>query len=541
MKKIEFSFWQLILLVSFVFCALFNLTFFSRVLAIYPFAENTFFLLSISVVLFLATTLILTLLVWKKISKPTLYLFFFFSSLAAYVMDSYGIVIDENMLTNIIKTDMNESLDLLTPKLFIYLFGLFLIPAIALLFIKIKPINWKVELKQKGILFVSCLILSFVSIISFGKNYATFFREHKPLRYYANPTYWVYSTVKFGTSSLNHDEAVLNKIGEGSIIPHDDNDRELIIIVVGETARRDRFSLNGYAKKTNPLLEKESDVISFTNVTSCGTSTAVSVPCMFSNMGRENFSTSKGKSHENLLDVLKYTTKINILWRDNNSDSKGVALRVPYEDYKTNATNTICDIECRDEGMLVGLQEHINNVKEKDIVIVLHQMGNHGPAYYKRYPEAFEKFKPTCQTSELAKCTQDEIDNAYDNAILYTDYFLSKVVGLLKNNSKTFNTAMLYVSDHGESLGENGIYLHSMPYMMAPKSQIEVPMIMWFGGNMKRETDYVKLRSLLNKPFSHDNIFHTVLGMMEIESDTYNPDLDILHSVHVQEKIRKNN
>lgn len=539
MKKIEFSFWQLILLVSFVFCALFNLTFFSRVLAIYPFAENTFFLLSISVVLFLATTLILTLLVWKKISKPTLYLFFFFSSLAAYVMDSYGIVIDENMLTNIIKTDMNESLDLLTPKLFIYLFGLFLIPAIALLFIKIKPINWKVELKQKGILFVSCLILSFVSIISFGKNYATFFREHKPLRYYANPTYWVYSTVKFGTSSLNHDEAVLNKIGEGSIIPHDDNDRELIIIVVGETARRDRFSLNGYAKKTNPLLEKESDVISFTNVTSCGTSTAVSVPCMFSNMGRENFSTSKGKSHENLLDVLKYTTKINILWRDNNSDSKGVALRVPYEDYKTNATNTICDIECRDEGMLVGLQEHINNVKEKDIVIVLHQMGNHGPAYYKRYPEAFEKFKPTCQTSELAKCTQDEIDNAYDNAILYTDYFLSKVVGLLKNNSKTFNTAMLYVSDHGESLGENGIYLHSMPYMMAPKSQIEVPMIMWFGGDMKRETDYVKLRSLLNKPFSHDNIFHTVLGMMEIESDTYNPDLDILHGVHIQEKNKK--
>lgn len=539
MKKIEFSFWQLILLVSFVFCALFNLTFFSRVLAIYPFAENTFFLLSISLVLFLATTLILSLLVWKKISKPTLYLFFFFSSLAAYVMDSYGIVIDENMLINIIKTDMNESLDLLTPKLFIYLFGLFLIPAIALLFIKIKPINWKVELKQKGILFVSCLILSFVSIISFGKNYATFFREHKPLRYYANPTYWVYSTVKFGTSFLNHDEAVLNKIGEGSIIPHDDNDRELIIIVVGETARRDRFSLNGYAKKTNPLLEKELDVISFTNVTSCGTSTAVSVPCMFSNMGRENFSTSKGKSHENLLDVLKYTTKINILWRDNNSDSKGVALRVPYEDYKTNATNTICDIECRDEGMLVGLQEHINNVKEKDIVIVLHQMGNHGPAYYKRYPEAFEKFKPTCQTSELAKCTQDEIDNAYDNAILYTDYFLSKVVGLLKNNSKKFNTAMLYVSDHGESLGENGIYLHSMPYMMAPKSQIEVPMIMWFGGDMKRETDYVKLRSLLNKPFSHDNIFHTVLGMMEIESDTYNPDLDILHGVHIQEKNKK--
>lgn len=539
MKKIEFSFWQMILFAAFVFCALFNFTFYSRVLAVYPVANNAFFLLSVSLVLFLATSLILTLLVWKKIYGPTLAVFFFLSSLAAYVMDSYGIVIDENMLINIIKTDMNESLDLLTPKLFIYLFGLFLIPAIVLLFIKIKPLNWKNELKQKGILLISCLILTFVSIISFGKNYATFFREHKPLRYYANPTYWVYSTVKFGTSFINQSESILNKIGENSIIPPSDHDRELIIIVVGETARRDRFSLNGYAKKTNPLLEKEADVVSFTNVTSCGTSTAVSVPCMFSNLGKENFSTDKGKSQENLLDVLKYTKEVNILWRDNNSDSKGVALRVPYEDYKTSATNTMCDSECRDEGMLVGLQEHINKAQERDVVIVLHQMGNHGPAYYKRSPEAFEQFKPVCQTSELAKCTQEEIDNAYDNAILYTDYFLSKVIQLLKTNSKSFNTAMLYISDHGESLGENGIYLHSMPYMMAPKSQIEVPMIMWFGGEMKRETDYVKLRSILNKPFSHDNLFHTVLGMMEIESDTYNPELDILHGVHIQGKNKR--
>ena len=201
---------------------------------------------------------------------------------------------------------------------------------------------------------------------------------------------------------------------------------------------------------------------------------------------------------------------------------------------KTSSTNTVCDTECRDEGMLVGLQKHINEVKENDILIVLHQMGNHGPAYYKRYPKDFEIFKPVCVTSDLAKCSNEEIANAYDNAILYTDYFLSKVIALLKDNSVKFNTGMVYVSDHGESLGENGIYLHGLPYMMAPKEQKDIAMIMWFGGEMESETNYVLLKKRLNEPFSHDNIFHTILGMFEVESSVYKPEMDILNGIHVQ-------
>jgi lipid A ethanolaminephosphotransferase len=184
--------------------------------------------------------------------------------------------------------------------------------------------------------------------------------------------------------------------------------------------------------------------------------------------------------------------------------------------------------------MLVGLQEYVDQVKTKDIFIVLHQMGNHGPAYFKRYPKKFEIFKPVCKTNELDKCTNEEIGNAYDNAILYTDYFLAKVISFLKLNSNKFNTAMLYVSDHGESLGENGVYLHSLPYLMAPKEQIEVPMIMWFGGKMLEETSQIKLNRILGFPFSHDNIFHTVLGMMEVKSSAYDANKDILHGIHKQ-------
>jgi len=227
----------------------------------------------------------------------------------------------------------------------------------------------------------------------------------------------------------------LKPIGQDTKIDKNDIGKKLVILVVGETARADRFSLNGYHKKTNPLLEKEG-LISFKNMYSCGTSTAVSVPCMFSKFTREQYDAEKGQTYENILDVLS-RAEVNVLWRDNNSGSKGVALRIPYENYQTKKLNPICDTECRDEGMLVGLQKYINNHKG-NILIVLHQMGNHGPAYYKRYPKKFEIFTPTCKDKNLENCTEEQINNSYDNAIAYTDYFLSKAIRLLKKNSTNY-------------------------------------------------------------------------------------------------------
>lgn len=533
--KIKISTIKLTLIVSLFFTLFYNFTFFRKVSGVYAFSgANIFFIASLFMFLWAATNLVISLLRSKHYEKTFFVGLFFLTTAAAYVMDSFGVVIDDLMLLNVMKTDAKESLDLVTWKLFFYMLFLFVLPS----FILLKKTNITYQ-DTKGEIFsrLKSLLLSLaviaLAVVPMGKFYASFFREQKPLRYYTNPTYYMYSLGKFGGMFFKSSTRGLEALGRDSSISKHDTDRELIILVVGETARRDRFSLNGYKKETNPLLKKE-NVVSFTNVTSCGTSTAVSVPCMFSHFGRKGFSVDAGRSTENLLDVLSHTKAVDVLWRDNNSDSKGVAARVKYEDYKTAATNTICNPECRDEGMLVGLQDYINGVKEKDIVIILHQMGNHGPAYYKRYPKEFEVFKPICETNELSKCTNEEIGNAYDNAILYTDYFLSKVIELLKHNSEEFNTAMLYVSDHGESLGENGVYLHSMPYMIAPAAQIEVPLIMWFGGNMEKETNYVQLRKILNEPFSHDNLFHTVLGMMEIESSVYDPKKDILHGIHIQ-------
>jgi lipid A ethanolaminephosphotransferase len=200
---------------------------------------------------------------------------------------------------------------------------------------------------------------------------------------------------------------------------------------------------------------------------------------------------------------------------------------VPYEDYQTPKKNTVCDIECRDEGMLVGLQDYIDSKKTGDILIVLHQMGNHGPAYYKRYPESFERFTPVCKTNQLEKCTSEEINNAYDNAILYTDYFLSKVITLLKQN-RGFETAMFYISDHGESLGENNLYLHGLPYFMAPETQTHIPAVMWFGDGFKIDKKLLKEKA--KGEYSQNNLFHTLLGFMEVKTEVYDKNLDIIES-----------
>ena len=278
------------------------------------------------------------------------------------------------------------------------------------------------------------LTLVFVLVtISFSKHYTSFARENRDLRLYINPTYYLYAVAKYVNAKFDTASTPFMEIGLDATINVQANSQRLVILVVGEAARADRFSLNGYERQTSPLLEQES-VISFKNMTSCGSDTALSVPCMFSYLNRENYSHAKGKNMSNVLDIIS-RAGVEVLWRDNNSDSKGAADRITFEDYRSNNFNPLCNPECRDEGMLSGLQSYIDERPDSNILIVLHTMGSHGPAYYRRYPQAFEVFTPTCQTNQLNECSDEQINNAYDNTIVYADYFLSKVIELLKNLS----------------------------------------------------------------------------------------------------------
>ncbi len=525
MKEVTSS--KLILLVTIFLVSFGNKTFFLNVTEVYLVnLKNIAFLGSLALVLACAMILLFSLLCYKHTIKPVLITLLFISSFASYFMDSYHVIIDDTMIQNIVSTDIAESMDLMSFKLFLYVALLGIIPSIWIYKIKIVFADFRTELRSRIKLFSLSLTLALSAVLIFSPFYASFFREHKKLRYYATPASSIYATVKYINRSIKRETLPLMPIGLDAKISATDTDRELVIFVVGETARADRFSLNGYERETNPLLKKEA-LTSFSNVWACGTSTALSVPCMFSIYNQSEYSDTKAQTTENILDILK-RAGIAVNWLDNNSDSKGVALRVSFEDYKGPEKNPICDLECRDEGMLANLQTYINDHQEGDLFIVLHQMGNHGPAYYKRYPKAFEKFIPACQTNQLENCSKEEIDNAYDNAILYTDHFLSKVIQVLKDNNAQFESALFYVSDHGESLGEHGVYLHGLPHFIAPDEQLRVPAIMWFGSNFN-EPKIKSLPSKRDSKYSHDNIFHTILGFMEIETSLYKKDLDIIH------------
>jgi len=514
-----------IIFIAVLFTAFYNLTFFTNVLQVYPLSlKNAAFFASIAAVLTCVFIVLLSLVCYRQTLKPVVIPLLLITSLSAYFMDSYHVIIDDGMIQNIVMTDTNEAMDLLTVRLILYFLFLGVTPAVLIQRISLKKRSVKSAVVARLKLLVPALAITATLIVTLGSHYASFIREHKSLRYYTNPTGYIYAAVKYVNALTKIEQGPIKPIAEDARIPASDMERELLIFVLGETARADRFSLNGYGRETNPLLKRE-NIINFGNFWSCGTSTAVSVPCMFSIYEHDDYSDSKARSLENILDVLK-RSGVSLLWRDNNSSSKGVALRVPYESYKSADVNPICDIECRDEGMLDGLQEFIDKHPTGDIFIVLHQMGNHGPAYYKRYPPLFEKFTPVCKTNQLEECSKQEIDNTYDNAILYTDYFLSKVIAFLKSNDGRFETGLFYVSDHGESLGEGGLYLHGLPYALSPETQRHVPAIMWFGAN-NDDVDVSALQRVAGNKYSHDNLFHTILGLLEVDSGVYRKELDI--------------
>jgi lipid A ethanolaminephosphotransferase len=530
LKKITQT--QLLVLTTLFLLLFDNYSFFSGLVKVYPLKENFWFVLSLGIVLYSATLLFLALITNRWLIKPILILVVLISSMTNYFMNTYHVVIDDSMIRNAMQTDIKESMDLLSLKQLAYFLILGVFPSWLIYKTDLEKRPFKAEFKAKLKTIAFALLIIAISVAVFNKGYASFVREHKPLRFTANPLYWIYATGKYINKTFNNGKVVVRPIGVDATIPKNTERKpELVIMVVGEAARADHFSLNGYQRETNPLLQ-EDDIVNFSNVSSCGTSTAASVPCMFSFYGRDNFSYKRGIDTENVLDVLKHTKDVAILWRDNNSDSKGVALRVNYEWYKYPNKNTICDSgECRDEGMLVGLDDFIKKNSGKNILIVLHQMGNHGPAYYKRYPKNFEKFKPVCKTNQLEECTQQEITNAYDNAILYMDYFLDKVIHFLKKYDASYDTAMIYMADHGESLGEDGVYLHGLPYFMAPKAQTHVGALMWFGQGMKKRIDVEALKAKSNRAYSHDNLFDTLLGIFHVQTSVYNKKMDILSDV----------
>ncbi|EPE96658.1 hypothetical protein RGCCGE502_18520 [Rhizobium grahamii CCGE 502] len=466
----------------------------------------------------------------KYIIKPFLIFLVIVAAVASHFTDSFGVVIDSDMIRNAIETTPAEAQHLVTRDLAVHLAIFGILPSLLIAWTKVdhRPFVSKVVWNSATI--VISLAIVAVCGITYSKEYTAAVRERRDITKSLNPITPVVSTARYFLSAGREASIVVQPVGTDASVRASAgqmNKPRVTIIVAGETARAESFSLGGYRRETNPQL-KARNVVYFTNTTSCGTATATSIPCMFSRFTREEFTHAKARANENLLDVLAHAG-VDVAWFDNNTGSKGVADRILYVDLANSKDPRFCQQgECLDGMLLEKLDDWLDHVKG-DSVLVLHQLGSHGPAYYLRYPEHMGKFFPDCRTSELGRCSAGEVTNAYDNSILYTDYFLSAVIDHLKARSSHMAAGLIYMSDHGESLGEKGLYLHGTPYLFAPSQQTHVPFLTWFDDDFTQSMnlDTACLRQSATGPTSHDNLFHSVLGMMNVRTSVYQPELDV--------------
>jgi lipid A ethanolaminephosphotransferase len=460
--------------------------------------------------------------------KPLLAALVLLAAALSYYMDRYAIFFDRTMLRNVLATNVGEARELLGVDYVIHMVLFGVLPAALLWWPRVlpRPLGRAVLVRTAWVL--SGFGLMVVALLPVFADFASLMRNQRELRFLLNPGNAIAASIAEVWGGTTR-PAQLLAVGADARLADawQQRRRTLFVLVVGETARAQNFGLGGYARQTTPELARR-DVVNFPRATACGTSTEVSLPCMFSQHGRRRYDEDRILSHESLLHVLQ-RAGMQVLWRDNQSGCKGVCAGLAVQEMVRVLASERCPGgQCFDEALLDGLEQVAVDAKG-NLFVVLHQLGSHGPAYFRRYPPAFRRFTPACEQDELRRCKQVEIVNAYDNSILYTDHVLGRLIDLLQAQEQRFDTAMLYVSDHGESLGEAGLYLHGVPYPIAPDVQKHVPMVAWVSPSFARSAklDVECLRQRAGEPVSHDNLFHSMLGVLDVQTTVYESGMDV--------------
>ncbi|MGB7300023.1 MAG: phosphoethanolamine--lipid A transferase [Burkholderiaceae bacterium] len=477
--------------------------------------------------LFFLNVFLISIFRFPYVLKAAIVIMLIASAAGSYFMNKYGVLIDDGMLRNALQTDAVEVSGLISFNMIVQLVVLGLLPALLVIY---TPLRWPgagKSLIQTVGLSALALSLALGTVLIHFKATAPFFRVHgKEMRWRAAPFNILLSTAYLlrGTKLFAKDTSFKQIASSVTLDKSDPQSAEpaLLILVVGETARASSFSLNGYERNTNAPLDGL-PVTSFTKVSSCGTATAISLPCMFSDLGRSDFSVTEAPYRENLLDLAK-RAGYNTIWIDNQSGSKGVADRVSYRKITPAEGQTS---EVNDLAFISEVESILKEPPQKTL-LVLHQMGSHGPEYFKRSLESTKHFLPECTSKQLDQCTAETIRNAYDNTIVNTSQLLAGIIGSVNRSAGKRPVGMVYVSDHGESLGEHGLYLHGMPYMLAPAEQTSVPLIYWANDEFGQfnHTPRECVADKANHPLSHDNLFAMMIGFLRLKTDVYRPARD---------------
>ena len=436
----------------------------------------------------------------RRIGKFLLILFFIINTVAVYFINTYGVIIDESMIGNILNTNYEESSSFFSLKLVLYVILLAIIPGFFIIKVKIT----KLPLKKS--LLVLSIALLFMTAMAFANasNWLWIDKNSKQLGGLAMP--WSY-TVNTSLFYIHKNQKNKKEIRLPDAVIKN-QEKAVVVLVIGESARKQNFSLYGYERNTNPLLSKTENLFHF-DATSCATYTTAGVKCILEHA-------DTGKLYEILPNYL-YRNDAEVIWRTTNWGEPPVHIK----DYlKKDQLMAQCEGErCGyDEILLTGLEDQILASNKAKILVVLHTSTSHGPTYSKKYPKDFETFSPVCNSVELGNCTKEELINAYDNTIVYTDYILHSVIESLKQ-LEGYKSTMIFVSDHGESLGEKNLYMHGLPMSIAPKEQYEIPFIVWTSDNSKQLKP--------NRTLTQNHVFHSVLNFLDVHSPVYNEDMNI--------------
>jgi lipid A ethanolaminephosphotransferase len=486
----------------------------------------------------LALLSLLSLLAPGRWVKALLALLLLATAATSYYMQAFGVVMDPSMMGNVLHTNPAEAGELLTWGLAKHLLLMAGLPLLLLWRVRIKPKPWRRVLWQRPGLLLAGVLLVVLALVSVFKSFGPLMRNQKELRYLVTPANLLWSGAAVAVRQAQGATKPRQPIGldaqpgatmaarqQGQLRPL------VVVLVVGETARAANWGLSGYARNTTPELSSW-PLISFKHATSCGTNTDTSVPCLFAPVGRRDYDEDRIRGSESLLHLLARAGVV-VHWRDNQSGCKGVCDGLPQDHVKDLKLPGLCEgAFCLDEGLLVGLGDKLAAASKTQgtQLWVLHMLGNHGPAYFRRYPKAFERFKPACQTDDLQRCSGAEITNAYDNALLYTDHVVAQLLKQLKA-AQGLDTALVYVSDHGESLGEHNLYLHGLPYAIAPDVQKQVPFLMWLAqtpAQLGAGCLQTLAQTAPQRVVAHDHLFHTLLTLLDVKTALYQPAWDLL-------------
>ncbi|TVM95421.1 phosphoethanolamine--lipid A transferase [Vibrio cholerae] len=473
---------------------------------------------------------------FKFVFRPVFILFTISSAAACYATNTYQVIFDYGMIENIFETHSSEAASYVNMRSVMYVFFTGIVPSILIALVKIdtdKPLKTRMIHRAVGLVVAVVGIAALAAL--FYKDYASVGRNNKYLNKMIVPTHIYYSTRYIKNTVFPKEQLPFKELGEDAKMLSASNGKPtLFVLVVGETARSQNFAYNGYERDTNKYTKGEG-IISFQDVSSCGTATAHSLPCMFSNMDRDGYKKDVANNQSNALDIIS-KADVSISWYENDGGDKAVAKRLELIQIDPSSDKQLCDgLTCYDEVMLKGFDDKVLS-SEGNKMIAFHTIGSHGPTYYKRYPSSMTQFTPSCDRSDIENCTDEEIVNVYDNTIAYTDYFLSQVINKLKSYQDKYNVAMLYLSDHGESLGENGLYLHGTPYVLAPEEQTKVPLLLWMGEGYAeaKGIDEACLREkAASNSYSHDNFFHSLIDFFGVETKDISPEKSFISECRI--------